>query len=127
MVRNILEEHVKVPAQPDNLKVLRKFVARIGKKCGFTPTELYAFKASVDEACANIIEHGYGHVDGFITLKAIADNERFTIELVDHGRSFDPKQVKRPDLNRYVQVGKKGGLGIFIMKKLLELICGINF
>jgi len=122
VVQNIIMEQVKVPAQLNYLRVLRKFIVRIGTKYGFTSSELYAFKASVDEACANIIEHGYGHTDGSITMKAIVKDESFTIELMDHGRSFDPKQAKKPNLHNYVDIGKKGGLGIFIMRKLLDEI-----
>lgn len=122
MVQDIVEEQVKVPAQFSYLRVLRKFVSRIGKKYGFSSRELYAFIASVDEACTNIIEHGYNHGDGSITIKAIANDKSFTIELVDQGKSFDPKQVKNPDLHNYVQIGKRGGLGIFIMRKLLDEI-----
>ena len=122
MGKEIIEEQVKVPAQMNYLRVLRKFVSRVGSKYGFSSRELYAFKASVDEACTNIIEHGYGHKDGSITIRAIVKNESFTIELVDQGKSFDPKQVGKPDINKYVKIGKKGGLGIFIMYKLLDEI-----
>ena len=31
-------------------------------------------------------------------------------------------RVQDPDLDRYVKIGKKGGLGIFIMRKLLDEI-----
>ena len=123
MVENIFKEQVKVPAQMGYLRVLRKFVNRIGKKYGFSQSELYAFKSCVDEACSNIIEHGYGFEDGSITIKAIVDNNCFTIELIDNGKEFDPKNVDDPDLQKYIEDRKKGGLGIFIMKKLLDEIC----
>ncbi|MBD3290530.1 hypothetical protein GF337_17125 [candidate division KSB1 bacterium] len=122
MVQNVIMEQVKVPAQVSYLRVLRKFISRIGEKYNFTPNELYAFKASVDEACTNIIEHGYGHKDGSITMKAIVKSESFTIELVDKGKSFDPSLVAKPNLQSYVAEGKKGGLGIFIMHKLLDKV-----
>lgn len=122
MVQNVIMERVKVPAQFGYLRVLRKFVSQLGKKYNFTPSELYAFTASVDEACTNIIEHGYGQKDGSITMKAIVKNESFTIELVDRGKTFDPNQVARPDLQEYVNQRKKGGLGLFIIHKLIDQI-----
>ena len=122
MVQNVIMEQVKVPAQVSYLRVLRKFISRIGEKYNFTAKELYAFKASVDEACTNIIEHGYGHKDGSITMKAIVKGESFTIELVDRGKSFDPNLVAKPNLQTYVDEGKKGGLGIFIMHRLLDKV-----
>ncbi|MDZ7724511.1 MAG: SpoIIE family protein phosphatase [candidate division KSB1 bacterium] len=36
------------------------------------------------------------------------------------GKYFDPRYVSEPDLSRYVQIGKKGGLGIFMMRRLLD-------
>jgi len=122
VIQNVIMERVKVPAQFGYLRVLRKFVSQLGKKYQFTPSELYAFTASVDEACTNIIEHGYGQNDGSITMKAIVKNESFTIELVDRGKAFDPNQVAKPDLQEYVNTGKKGGLGLFIMHKLIDKI-----
>ncbi|KAA3659594.1 MAG: tetratricopeptide repeat protein, partial [Calditrichaeota bacterium] len=42
--------------------------------------------------------------------------------LIDTGKYFDPRTVKAPDLDRYVDIGKKGGLGIFIIRKLMDEI-----
>ncbi len=122
MVQDVVREQVKVPAHFSYLRVLRKFVTRIGSKHGFSHSELYAFKASVDEACSNIIEHGYNFKDGSITIKAIVENDSLTIELIDQGEAFDPKMMKDPVLAKYVNDRKKGGLGIFIMKRLLDEI-----
>jgi anti-sigma regulatory factor (Ser/Thr protein kinase) len=122
VVQEVVKEQVKVPAHISYLRVLRKFVTRIGMKYGFSPSELYAFKASVDEACSNIIEHGYGFQDGSITIKAIVKRDSLTIELIDQGKSFDPKLMEDPELTKYVNDRKKGGLGIFIMKRLLDNI-----
>lgn len=122
MTQNIIKEQVKVPAQVNYLRVLRKFVIRVGTKYGFSAKELYAFKASVDEACANIIKHGYEYRDGSITIKAIVKSDSLTMELIDQGKSFNPQDVETPDLNNYVNRGKKGGLGIFIMRRLLHEI-----
>ena len=122
MVENVIKEQVRVPAQIGYLRVLRKFVTRVGVKYGFSSSELYAFKASVDEACSNIIEHGYGYQDGSITIKAIVNKDSLTIELIDQGKSFDPVQMEKPNLEKYIETRKKGGLGIFIMRKLLDEI-----
>jgi len=116
----ITTEQVKVPAQMSYLRVLRKFVTRIGTRYGFSSGELYAFKSAVDEACTNIIEHGYQFRDGSITLKAIINGKRFTIELLDHGEKFDFYSISNPNLKNYVRTRKKGGLGIFIMRRLLD-------
>ena len=120
MGKAVKMEQVKVPAQMNYLRVLRKFVTRFGAKYGFTSAELYAFKSAVDEACTNIIEHGYEYQDGTITLRAVFNNNRLTIELMDNGKSFDFDGVTNPDLEDYVKIRKRGGLGIFIIRRLLD-------
>ena len=117
----ISNKQLIVPAQFCYLPELRKFVTRIATKYRFSNSEINALTISVDEACTNIIKHGYCNVaTGLITMNVLVKNDRLVVELIDQGRSFNPNQMNDPDLDLYVQNGKKGGLGIFIMKKFLD-------
>jgi serine phosphatase RsbU (regulator of sigma subunit)/tetratricopeptide (TPR) repeat protein/transposase len=40
--------------------------------------------------------------------------------MIDQGHTFDPRTVRDPDLQRYVDIGKKGGLGIFIIRRVID-------
>ena len=124
MFKSVTKEQLKVPAHVDYLADLRDFVTRIGKKHGFSDRVINAFKLAIDEAGTNIMRHAYRHVggEGFITIRAIVKANSLTICLIDQGKYFDPKHVKDPDLQRYVDIGKKGGLGIFIMRRLMDEI-----
>ena len=124
MFKGVEKEQLKVPAHIDYLGDLRDFVVRIGRKHGFSDKHINAFKLSVDEAATNIIRHAYRESDdqGLITIRAVVKKNSLTLSLIDQGIYFDPKRVKNPDLNRYVDIGKKGGLGIFIMRKLMDKI-----
>jgi anti-sigma regulatory factor (Ser/Thr protein kinase) len=46
--------------------------------------------------------------------------DAITIVLVDHGESFDPSVVPLPDLKADLSDRKIGGLGIFLMRKLMD-------
>lgn len=123
MSQAISKEQVIVPAQIKYLPVLRKFISRIGTKYKFAKNEINAFKISIDEACTNIIKHGYSKdQSGSITMKVLVNEDRLIVELIDQGKSFDPNSVSNPNLKNYVDTGKKGGLGIFIMRKFLDEI-----
>ncbi len=124
MFKSVVKEQLKVPAHIDYLADLRDFVTRIGKKYGFSDRVINAFKLAIDEAGTNIMRHAYRETggEGFITIRAIVKNNSLTICLIDQGKYFDPKHVKDPDLKRYVDIGKKGGLGIFIMRRLMDEI-----
>ena len=122
MFREVSKEQLKVPAKIDYLSELRDFVTKVGHRHGFSERVINAFKLSIDEAATNIIKHAYRDWDGDITIRALVKKDSLTIFLIDQGKYFDPRQVSDPDLQRYVEIGKKGGLGIFIMRRLLDTI-----
>lgn len=124
MFKNIAKEQLKVPAHVDYLAELRDFVMRIGRKHGITDKSINAFKLAIDEAGTNIMRHAYRGYDepGFVLLRVIVRKMSITVSLIDQGKYFDPREVKDPDLKRYVDIGKKGGLGIFIIRKLMDEI-----
>jgi serine phosphatase RsbU (regulator of sigma subunit)/anti-sigma regulatory factor (Ser/Thr protein kinase) len=121
MFKNVVKEEIAIPAQMRYLRQVRDFIEQIGKKFKFSDKVINSFKLVVDESCTNIIRHGYRDVkNGQIIVRAIVRKLSLTIVLIDHGKSFDPRQVKNPDLQQYVSIGKKGGLGIFMMRKLMD-------
>ncbi len=122
MFRHVVKEQLKVPAKIDYLGELRDFVTKVGHRHGFSERVINAFKLSIDEAATNIIKHAYRDWEGDITIRSIVKKNSMTIVLIDQGKYFDPRQVSDPDLQRYVEIGKKGGLGIFIMRRLLDEI-----
>src|SRR4030042_6917107 len=100
---------------------VRDFIEQIGARHNFDHKIINSFKLVVDEACTNIIRHGYRDIkNGQIMVRAIVRRMSLTIVIVDSGHSFDPRQVQDPDLEKYVSIGKKGGLGIFMMRKLMD-------
>ena len=122
MLRNVIKDEIKVPGHIDYLGDLRNFVTKTGKKHGFSDSIVNAFKLSIDEAATNIIKHAYREKEGMITMRIIIKKNSMTIILIDQGKYFHPARVQDPDLKRYVDIGKKGGLGIFIIRKLIDEI-----
>lgn len=121
MNQSITQEQIIIPAHFQYLPAVRNFIASIASKYRFSKSELNALTISVDEAVTNIIKHGYGNfLAGSITMNVHIKNDRLVIELIDRGRSFDPSQVGDPNISQYVQVRKKGGLGIFIIRKFMD-------
>jgi serine phosphatase RsbU (regulator of sigma subunit)/anti-sigma regulatory factor (Ser/Thr protein kinase) len=121
MFKNVLKEEVIIPAQMPYLRQIRDFIEQIGDRHNFDHKIINSFKLVVDEACTNIIRHGYRDIkNGQIMVRAIVRRMSLTIIIIDNGRSFDPRQVQNPDLEKYVSIGKKGGLGIFMMRKLMD-------
>ena len=122
MFNTVKKEELRVPAEIDSLKKIRDFIGHVGKKHRFSDKVINAFKLAVDEATTNIIRHAYRDRRGEITVRMIIRKKSLTISLIDQGRYFDPNRVRDPDLKRYVAIGKRGGLGIFMIRRLVDEI-----
>ncbi|KAA3615017.1 MAG: HAMP domain-containing protein [Calditrichaeota bacterium] len=121
MFRSVKKEEITIPAQMSYLLQVRNFIEHIGKRYKYSEKMVNSFKLVIDEACTNIIRHGYRDIkNGEIQLKAIMRRLSLTIVVVDQGTSYDPRQANTPDLAKYVDIGKKGGLGILMMRKLMD-------
>ncbi len=112
---------VHFPAKFEFLDEIREFVGTIARENGFGDKDVYNIQLATDEAASNIIEHAYeGVTDGVLDLTCGMQAEGLVIVLVDHGLPFDPGEVPVPDIQADLADRKIGGLGIFLMRKLMD-------
>jgi anti-sigma regulatory factor (Ser/Thr protein kinase)/HAMP domain-containing protein len=100
---------------------VKQKLTEICRRNNFAYRDLNNLLIVVDEACSNIIRHAYKDVEnGDILMDTKVTNRGIYITIVDKGKSFDWHRFKTPDLNHYVNIGKKGGLGVWIIRKLMD-------
>lgn len=111
----------KFPAQFQYLDEMRTFVGKIADKNGFDAKEIYSIQLATDEAASNIIEHAYeNRPNGTIEIACGMSGDSLMIILHDHGKSFDPSSVPPPNLKASLSERQIGGLGIYLMRKLMD-------
>ena len=111
----------KFPAKFDYLDEVREFVGEKARAAGFSEKDIYSIQLAADEAASNVIEHAYeGVSDAFFELTCEFKNDRMTITMLDHGKTFDPSKVDVPDVKADLSDRKIGGLGIYLMRKLMD-------
>jgi serine/threonine-protein kinase RsbW len=104
-----------------SLAAISKFVTGQARQAGLNDDAVYHVELAVDEASSNIIEHAYGGENkGEITCVCDIEADGLTITLRDHGQAFDPTLVPAPDLTSNPEARKKGGLGLFIIHKVMD-------
>ena len=114
------EFNLKIQADENNLHQIRDFISDICSRIGFSQRDTNNTKLAVDEACTNIIKHAYEGGTGEIVVRVLAEPGSIEINLHDSGKSFEWSDVEDPDLDEYVKMGKKGGLGIYLMNQLMD-------
>lgn len=113
-----------IPARPAYLSLVRLVVdAAIGSLApGLTAARLDDLKIAVTEACANAIEaHEAIYAGGPVVVRCLIDDARVTVEVVDHGRGFDPDRVETlPAATDPRRLRHESGLGILLMRTLAD-------
>jgi anti-sigma regulatory factor (Ser/Thr protein kinase) len=111
------------PGHFSSLSQIAHFVEKQAVAAGLDDNEVYAVQLAVDEACSNIIEHGYGGEGrGDITCSCATKGGGLEIVLIDHGRAFDPGAIPAPNVGAPLEELGSRGAGIFLMKKLMDRV-----
>ena len=114
-------KNVQFTAKFEYLDEIRDFVGNIARDGDFSDKDIYNIQLATDEAASNIIEHAYqGVSDGILELSCGMLDDTIKIVLTDHGEPFDPGSIPMPDLKADLSERKIGGLGIFLMRKLMD-------
>jgi len=114
---------LRIPSQTKKLLVVRKFISDAAKSCGFKDDEVNKIALAVDEACTNIIKHAYNYAeDGEIDVAVYMRNSEFEVLIQDTGKNFNPRSVSVPDMKEYLTHYQRGGLGMYLMKKLMDKV-----
>jgi serine/threonine-protein kinase RsbW len=107
------------------LEALRDFRDFIKEHCagrlGVSGAMIYDLQLAVDEACTNIMTHGYAGMDpGSIILDLELAPERITVTLTDFGRAFEPGHAPAPDVNAPLEERGLGGFGLFFIQQSVD-------
>lgn len=116
-----INKELTVKSTTDNLAVIREFIKNSAIESGFSNDTISKISLAVDEACTNIIKHAYKFSpDREIKIFTQFNDSKLTIRITDNGDKFDPNLIPEPNLKEYHRQKKVGGLGMFLMKKLMD-------
>ena len=111
----------------DLLDDIRDFVGDMARKVGFSDREVYSIQLAADEASSNIIEHAYAGVqDGKLEVECNIFEGGMKIVMRDWGKPFNPSSVPEPNVNADLAERKIGGLGMYLMRKLMDEVTYVS-
>lgn len=91
-------------------------------KHAFYGDDILDTQLAVEEALTNVIMHGYKGRTGTITISCHATHGLVEVQIEDNGLPFDPLSVPEPDLTGDVEDRHIGGLGIFLIRQVMDEI-----
>ncbi|WP_176714103.1 ATP-binding protein [Orenia metallireducens] len=118
---------LKVPATMKNLDLMINYV--LDKVKGFDlydSTLLYKLRIVCEEALVNIINYAYQDFDKVGDIEIICNiysqDKKIILKFIDEGIAFNILEYQDPDLTLPLSERKAGGLGIYIIKSIVDKI-----
>ena len=110
-------------AELESLSVFRQFISDCCTSSNVSKEAVFDLKLAVDEACTNIIEHGYKGMDpGSIILSLRVEPDRVLVRITDFGHIFEPADAPKPDVEAALEDRELGGLGLFLIYQTMDNI-----
>lgn len=112
-------------ANRDGLAQCMALSETICERLNLGAEDAYAIRLAVEEACTNIVDHGYagtdpGPVQLTFKLKRVGDARQLIIELQDTATPFHPEDASAPDLLSDAEDRPVGGLGWFFIQSTMD-------
>ncbi|MBU1932102.1 ATP-binding protein [Patescibacteria group bacterium] len=109
-----------------NLSIIGDFIAETMRQLGVDHArDIFDIQLAVDEACTNIVKYAYSCKDGgMIVIRCCLANSgnNLVVTIKDRGKPFDPSKIPPPDTKAALSERKVGGLGMFLMRELMDEI-----
>ncbi|MBN1992623.1 MAG: ATP-binding protein [Anaerolineae bacterium] len=77
---------------------------------------------AANEAITNIIVHGYQDQTGMIEIEVKREADVLLVRLRDQAPPFDPLTVPPPDLSLPLEKRPIGGMGIYMIRQLMDKV-----
>jgi anti-sigma regulatory factor (Ser/Thr protein kinase) len=109
-------------AEFESLSDLRDFIkAACAEHAHIDEQTCYDMQLAVDEACTNIITHGYAGMNpGTMILAMEIYDEQVRLTITDFGHPFEPCEPPAPDLQAVMDGQEESGFGLFFIYQTMD-------
>ena len=98
-------------------------VESFGTHAGLSPDLTYRLTLSLDEIVSNVIRHGYSDTNDHVVEVRLSIHDGVVTSVIeDDGHPYDPRESPEPDLSMPVEQRGPGGLGIFLVRQMMDSI-----
>lgn len=121
--QDYMRHELDLACEKTRLGELRSFLSGVLEPKGLSDIVQNQLILAVEEVCANLIIHSHGcNPNDTIKLRVTDDSQKIIFEIYDSGEAFNILEYQTPDLSHVIKEKRKGGLGILLVKKIMDKI-----
>lgn len=114
---------LNLSCQTSALSELRGFLQQNLATYTLSEVDRHQVTLAVEEVCANLIIHSHGcNPKDQIQLEIKDACDKVIFEITDEGIAFNLIDYEAPQIKQVVEEKRKGGLGILLVKKIMDEI-----
>ncbi len=115
---------ITLAAEVGSLARFRKFIDEACQEAGVDDQSCYDIKLAVDEACTNIIQHGYAGMEpGSIVLSLQYGARQVVVRLSDFGHPFEPSEPPEYEPGQTPDAGPGShGFGLLFIYRSMDSV-----
>ena len=119
-----MKSALRIACSRAHLQQVRDFVRNYLSARQLSEKAVNQVVLAVDEVVANFIIHANGEDETqFLDLKLAFDDHDLNVEIADNSDTiFQPGPHKDPDMRAYIQEGRKGGMGMTLVTRLMDRV-----
>lgn len=120
-----LDDTIKILAATQNWRKVYDFLNLQLKNSKVSHSDASRILLASEEIFVNISNYAYEEKKGNVIINFVCSNSSpvvVEIKFTDEGVKFDPTKVKMPDVNLDLNQRKIGGLGLFIVNKVMNKV-----
>jgi anti-sigma regulatory factor (Ser/Thr protein kinase) len=116
-------KRLTLPASPGSISAFSEFVRDGAAAAGVATHEFGKLELVLEEILINVARYAYTPETGAVEVTcAQAGPRKIRIEIADFGRVFNPLEADPPDLSRGLTDRPIGGLGVFLVRSMVDSI-----
>ena len=116
-----MQKTLRIKNDIHELSMMNEFLEEAGEELGLSTAFMMSLNLVMEEAVSNIIFYAYkGDVEDAVDISLVREGGELIVTLIDHGIAFDPTLRKDPDITLSAEDRPIGGLGIFLIKKIMD-------
>jgi serine/threonine-protein kinase RsbW len=115
------ELEIKLTNTLSELERFNQVLTEFGRRQALSPGVVHDLNLALEEILINIISYAYtDNREHEIKVRLSARPGEVKAEVEDDGQPFNPLEAPEPDMNRPLEERTIGGLGIFLVRKLMD-------
>ncbi len=109
---------LSIPGKPEYVGTVRLAISSLANCAGFDIEAVEDIKVAVSEACTNVVCHSNVDREDTYEVACEVGDGRIIISVVDRAGGYDTAKYQKPIMD--CECPKEGGLGIYIIKALMD-------